>query len=138
MVQVKWRKAALKDLNTLLEKAYLEYGQHTMNNHISILEDIQKRMQMYPDSYPPEPLLRGKRRRYRGAHLLGRFEVIYYYSLKSKCVYVVRLWDIDEVACQNKNCHSPTQNNLGFLTRRFMSSSRAALEKTMLSCLTVP
>lgn len=58
MVQVKWRKAALKDLNTLLEKAYLEYGQHTMNNHISILEDIQKRMQMYPDSYPPEPLLR--------------------------------------------------------------------------------
>jgi len=51
MVQVKWRKAALKDLNTLLEKAYLEYGQHTMNNHISILEDIQKRMQMYPDSY---------------------------------------------------------------------------------------
>lgn len=94
MVQVKWRKAALKDLNTLLEKAYLEYGQHTMNNHISILEDIQKRMQMYPDSYPPEPLLRGKRRRYRGAHLLGRFEVIYYYSLKSKCVYVVRLWDM--------------------------------------------
>lgn len=94
MVQVKWRKAALKDLNILLEKAYLEYGQHTMNNHISILEDIQKRMQMYPDSYPPEPLLRGKRRRYRGAHLLGRFEVIYYYSLKSKCVYVVRLWDM--------------------------------------------
>lgn len=94
MVQVKWRKAALKDLNTLLEKAYLEYGQHTMNNHISKLEDIQKRMQMYPDSYPPEPLLRGKRRRYRGAHLLGRFEVIYYYSLKSKCVYVVRLWDM--------------------------------------------
>ncbi len=94
MVQVKWRKAALKDLNTLLEKAYLEYGQHTMNKHISKLEDIQKRIQMYPDSYPPEPLLRGKRRKYRGAHLFGRFEVIYYYSPQSKCAYVVRLWDM--------------------------------------------
>jgi plasmid stabilization system protein ParE len=94
MVQVIWRKAALKDLNNLLEQAYLEYGQHTLNSHIAKLEAIQKRMQQYPDSYPPEPLLRGLRRRYRGAHLLGRFEVIYYFAPKSQRVYVVRLWDM--------------------------------------------
>jgi len=94
MVQVIWRKTALKDLEKLLESAYLEYGQHTLNRHIEKLEAIENRLQKYPDSYPPEPLLRGKRRRYRGAHLLGRFEVIYYYVPKSMCVYVVRLWDM--------------------------------------------
>ena len=94
MVRVIWRKTALTDLGKLLESAYREYGQRTMNNHIARLEQIEERMRRYPDSYPPEPLLRGKRRRYRGAHLLGRFEVIYYYAPKSQCVYVVRLWDM--------------------------------------------
>lgn len=94
MVQVIWRKTALKDLEKLLEGAYLEYGQLTMKRHIEQLEQIQERLLKYPNSYPPEPLLRGKRRRYRGAHLLGRFEVIYYYAPKSQKVYVVRLWDM--------------------------------------------
>ena len=49
MVQVKWRKAALKDLNTLLEKAYLEYGQHTMNNHLylKIFKSVCKCIQIH-------------------------------------------------------------------------------------------
>ncbi len=83
MVQVIWRKKALQDLEQLLEKAYLEYGQTTMNRHIESLEEIEKRLTLYPDSYPPEPLLRNKKKRYRGAHLLGRFEIIYYHSPKS-------------------------------------------------------
>ena len=41
MVQVIWRKKALKDLELLLEKAYLEYGQTTMNRHIESLEEIE-------------------------------------------------------------------------------------------------
>ena len=94
MVRVIWRKKALRDLEQLLEKAYLEYGQTTMNRHIESLEEIEKRLTSYPDSYPPEPLLRNKKKRYRGAHLLGRFEIIYYHSPKSKRVYVVRLWDM--------------------------------------------
>ncbi len=94
MVQVIWRKAALNDLKQLLEKAYLEYGQTTMNRHISRIEEIENRLHRYPLSFPLEPLLRGKRRKYRGAHLLGRFEVIYYYSERSRCVFVVRLWDM--------------------------------------------
>lgn len=94
MVQVIWRKVALKDLEKLLEGAYQEYGQHTLNSQIEKLEAIQVRMQRFPASYPPEPLLRNKRRKYRGAHLLGRFEVIYYYAPKSERVYVVRLWDM--------------------------------------------
>ena len=51
-----------------------------MNRHIESLEEIEKRLTLYPDSYPPEPLLRNKKKRYRGAHLLGRFEIIYYHS----------------------------------------------------------
>ena len=94
MVQVIWRKNALKDLEQLLEGAYTEYGQTIMNHHISKLEEIEQRLTQYPVSYPPEPLLRGKKRNYRGAHLLGRFEVIYYYSPKAQKVYVVRLWDM--------------------------------------------
>lgn len=94
MVQVIWRKKALKDLEQLLENAYLEYGQSTMNRHIEKLESIEQRLSLFPDSFPLEPLLRGKKKRYRGAHLLGRFEVIYYHSIKSRRVYVVRLWDM--------------------------------------------
>ena len=44
MVQVKWRKTALRDLEKLLERAYFEYGQRTMNNHIELLEQIQERI----------------------------------------------------------------------------------------------
>ena len=54
-----------------------------MNRHIESLEEIEKRLTSYPDSYPPEPLLRNKKKRYR-----------YYHSPKSKRVYVVRLWDM--------------------------------------------
>ena len=94
MVQVIWRKKALKDLEKLLEGAYTEYGKTTMNRHISRIEEIEERLSRYPASFPPEPMLRGKKRRYRGAHLLGRFEIIYYYSPKAEKVYVVRLWDM--------------------------------------------
>lgn len=45
-------------------------------------------------SNPPEPQLLNKRRRYRGAHLLGRFEVICFYVSKAGRVYIVRLWDM--------------------------------------------
>lgn len=94
MAEVIWRKKALGDLNSLLEKAYLEYGRHTLDNHIEKLEAIESRLKKYPVSFPPHPLLRGKRRRYRSAHLLGRFEIIYFYVPKSDRVYVVRLWDM--------------------------------------------
>ena len=93
MVQVTWRKTALADLERFLEKAYLEYGATTMNRHISRIEEIEERLRNYPESFPPEPLLRGKRRKYRGAHILGRFEIIYYYAQSTQHVYVVSLWD---------------------------------------------
>ena len=42
MVQVIWRKNALKDLEQLLEGAYTEYGQTIMNHHILLLAQSTK------------------------------------------------------------------------------------------------
>ena len=94
MAQVIIRKKAEKKLVEILEYAYLEYGQRTLNSYISELDQIEWRLSHYPESYPVEPLLQGKKHQYRGCTLKKNFKLIYYYNSDSQEVIIQAVWDI--------------------------------------------
>lgn len=76
MAKVIVRKRAKEKLEEILEYAYLEYGQRTLSSYVSELEHIERRLSLYPESYPLVSLLKGKKRQYRGCTLKKNFKLI--------------------------------------------------------------
>lgn len=93
MAQVIVRQRAKDQLAKILEYAYLEYGQTTLNRFLEELEHIEHRLSIQPESYPLEYLLMGKKRKYRFCTLKKNFKLIYFYRPRLKQVIIVTVWD---------------------------------------------
>lgn len=65
-----------------------------MLRFLSELEQIEKRLSEQPLSYPPEPLLKGMKREYRGYVLKKNFKLIYYYRPRRQEVVIATIWDM--------------------------------------------
>lgn len=93
MAQVIIRQKARNQLAKILEYAYQEYGQTTLNRFLEELEKIEHRLSIQPESYPLEYLLMGKGKKYRFCTLKKNFKLIYYYRPHRDEVVVVTVWD---------------------------------------------
>ena len=93
MAQVIIRQKAKTQLARILEYAYQEYGQTTLNRFLDELEHIEHRLSIQPESYPLEYLLMGKKRKYRLCTLKKIYKLIYFYRPRLKQVVVVTVWD---------------------------------------------
>lgn len=93
MAQVIVRQRAKDQLAKILEYAYQEYGQTTLNRFLEELEHIEHRLSIQPESYPLEYLLMGKKRKYLFCTLKKNFKLIYFYRPRLKQVVIVTIWD---------------------------------------------
>ena len=94
MVVVKWKVSAYRLFNEDLETARIEYGQKTAERWISEAAEIFARLQRFPESYTPEPLLKDKKRKYRSCRMMGgRFRMVYYFNPSTNIARIVDIWD---------------------------------------------
>ena len=94
MAVVKWDVAAYRLFNEHVESALLEYGKKTSERWLSEAAVIYERLQKYPESYTPEPLLRGRKRIFRSCRMMGgRFRLVYYYNPLTDISRIVDIWD---------------------------------------------
>ena len=94
MASVIIRNKAKNRLAKILEQSFFDYGQTTMLRFLSELERIEKRLSEQPLSFPPEPLLRGMKREYRGCILKKNFKLIYYYRPRRQEVIISTIGDL--------------------------------------------
>lgn len=81
MAIVKWKASAFRLFNEHVDTALMDYGKKTAERWLTDADEIFSRLQKFPESYTPEPLLRGKKRKYRSCRMMGgRFRLIYYYN----------------------------------------------------------
>ena len=94
MAVVKWKTPAYRLFNEYVESALLEYGKETAERWLSDAATIYDRLQKFPESYSPEPLLRDRKRLYRSCRMMGgRFILVYYYNPHTDIVRIVDIWD---------------------------------------------
>jgi Plasmid stabilisation system protein. len=94
VVVVKWKVSAYRLFNEHVETARIEYGQKTAERWISEAAEIFARLQRFPESYTPEPLLKDKKRKYRSCRMMGgRFRMVYYFNPSTNIARIVDIWD---------------------------------------------
>ena len=94
MAIVKWKASAYKLFNEHVNTAFLDYGKKTAGRWLSDASEIILRLQRFPESDTPEPLLRGRKRIYRSCRLMGgRFRLVYYYNPSTNIARIVDIWD---------------------------------------------
>jgi hypothetical protein len=94
VVVVKWKAPAYRLFNEYVENALIEYGKKTAERWLSEANIILSRLQRFPESYIPEPLLKDRKRTYRSCRLMGgRFRLVYYYNPSTKIARIVDIWD---------------------------------------------
>lgn len=93
MAKIKWHEDAWRLFNDHVDYANYVFGRKTGNKWMKEMASIDNRLRQYPESYTPEPLLRGREHLYRGCHIMQRFKIIYYYEISTDTVHIVDLWD---------------------------------------------
>ncbi|MDE5571544.1 MAG: type II toxin-antitoxin system RelE/ParE family toxin [Prevotella sp.] len=94
MAQIKWTPRFLQLLNYYIGNACVEFGQSTAMRWAEEIAVFEDRVKLYPASYALESLLLGKKKLYRGCHLMNRrFKIIYYYDETEDVIYLVDIWD---------------------------------------------
>ena len=94
MAVVKWKAQAYRLFNEYVESARMDYGQKTARHWLSDAVEIISRIQNFPESYKPEPLLKDRKRKYRSCRLMGgRFRLVYYFNPNTNIARIVDIWD---------------------------------------------
>ena len=94
MAQIVWREKAEQLFWALVENAAQEFGKTTAQRWQKERKAIEWRFERYPDSYPPEELLRSKDVLYRRCHMMNRrFKIIYSYDQVEDVVHIMDIWD---------------------------------------------
>ena len=94
MAVVKWKVSAYRLFNEYVESALIDYGKKTAERWLSDAAEIYSRLQRFPESYTPEPLLKDRKRKYRSCRMMGgRFRMVYYYNPSTNIARIVDIWD---------------------------------------------
>ena len=73
---------------------WTEEFQQQLDSWAEEIAAFEHRLELFPTSYSPEPLLKGKTVMYRGCQLMHRrFKLIYYYDESEDVVHIVDIWD---------------------------------------------
>ena len=94
MAKIEWTDRFLYCIDYFISHANMEYGKATALRWADEIAAFEKRVCLWPTSYPPERLLLGKRVLYRGCHVMNRrFKLIYYYDETGDVVHLIDIWD---------------------------------------------
>ena len=94
MVKIIWHDNATFMLGYHLEYARIEFGESTMKRWKTEVAAFEERVRQFPESYPPEALLKDKPVVYRFRHLMNkRFKLIYFYDESESTIHVIDIWD---------------------------------------------
>ena len=94
MAKIDWTVKFLSQLDANIGYASSEFGRSTAIRWAEEIAAFEKRVMVYPTSYAPESLLRGKKELYRCCHLMNRrFKIIYYYDEVEDIVHLIDIWD---------------------------------------------
>ena len=94
MAKIIWDEKAERALDEHVEYAYKEFGKTTAQRWLNERNAKEWRLEHYPESYPPEELLTGRKKLYRMCHLMNRrFKLIHYYEESEDTVHIVDIWD---------------------------------------------
>ena len=93
MAQIRWTKKAQCIFFERVLYAYNEFGSTTAKRWQNDRKRIEHQLELFPESYTPEPFLAERKRLYRSCHIMQRFKIVYYYAKSSDIVHVVDIWD---------------------------------------------
>ena len=94
MAKIIWEGNATQEFLAYVDNARQEFGKSTAQRWQKERKAIEWRLAHYPESYPPEELLRRKDIIIRHCHLMNRrFKIIYYYDGSEDVVLVLDIWD---------------------------------------------
>ena len=94
MAKIIWSKEATQVFLGHIEYARLEFGESTAIRWMDERKQIERRLKLYPTSYPPEPLLRNMTKAYRSCHIMRRrFKIVFSYDEENDIVHILDIWD---------------------------------------------
>ena len=94
MAKIEWEDQAKFQFRHYVKNARLEFGEKTAKRWLEEIIAKEWRLERYPESYPPEELLSGRKNFYRMCHLINRrFKLIYYYDKYTDTIFIVNIWD---------------------------------------------
>lgn len=94
MVKIKWHDNALRLLDEHIKYASIEFGKSTALRWKREIKAFEERVNIFPESYPPEELLKDESITYRYRHLMNRrFKLIHHYDEAENTVHVMDIWD---------------------------------------------
>ena len=94
MAIIEWKPKTWQLYNDLLENARIMFGEKTARRWENEIVHFYERLKLYPTSYTPEQLLRGRTKTYRGCQMMNRrFKIIYYYDDVEDIAHIVDIWD---------------------------------------------
>lgn len=93
MAQIRWTKKARQIFFDRVLYAYNEFGTTTAKRWQNERKRIEHQLELFPESYTPEPFLADRKRTYRSCHIMRRFKIVYYYAKSSDIVHIVDIWD---------------------------------------------
>lgn len=94
MAKIVWTEKFHQQLDYYIGNASIEYGKTTALRWVDEIAAFEHRVSLFPTSYTPEELLRGKKNLYRRCHLMNnRFKLIFFYDEAEDTVHLVDIWD---------------------------------------------
>lgn len=94
MAKIVWNEVAASQLESHLDYALEEFGQKCVRNWYRDILHIESRLTIQPLSYPRVPLLEHRDKVYRGATIMGSFQLIHYFDQEADTVYIDAIWDM--------------------------------------------
>ena len=94
MAQIIWKPRAIRQLNAIIDYSVPEFGMVAFKRMDKRIQEIEKRLEMFPESYTIEPLLKNDKVVFRYCTLRKRHKLIYHYSAVKDTVYIDDIWDM--------------------------------------------
>lgn len=94
MAQIIWKPRAIRQLNAIIDYSVPEFGMVAFKRMDKRIQEIEKRLEMFPESFTIEPLLKNDKITFRYCTLRKRHKLIYHYSEARDTVYIDDIWDM--------------------------------------------
>ena len=93
MAKIIWRPRAIRQLNAIIDYSVPEFGMIAFKRLDKRIMEISERLEKYPESFTPEPLLKNDKILFRFCPLRKRHKIIFHYVEAKDTVYIDDIWD---------------------------------------------
>ena len=94
MAKIVWKPRAIRQLNAIIDYSVTEFGMETFRRLDKRIQEIEHRLELFPESFSPEPLLKNDKKQFRFCLLRKRHKIIYHYVESKDVVYIDDIWDM--------------------------------------------